>query len=90
VSFLPAEACYFRDGHAFDAQLGKRFFDLFELEWFDDGFQLFHVDVNSGWCGALQPRRNASKSDADGSKANRSTRSHSNNMKPMQASFRGR
>jgi hypothetical protein len=38
-------------------------------------------------CGALPPRRNASQSDAGGSKANRSTRSHSNNMKAMQASF---
>jgi hypothetical protein len=65
----------FRDGHPFDAELDQRLFDLLELERFDDGFQFFHLKVNSASRGLLQ------------SKAKRSTRSLSNNIKAMQASF---
>jgi hypothetical protein len=50
----------------FDTKLGQRFFDLLELERFDDGFQFFHVKVNSASCGISQ------------SKAKCSTRSLSN------------
>src|SRR5205823_12252187 len=85
VPFLPAEAFNFGDGHPFDAKLGQRFFDLFELERFNDGFQLFHVGVNSVSRGALQPAFAAVRRGR--SKAMCSTRSHSNNMKAMQASF---
>src|SRR5262245_20419477 len=74
VAFLPSEAFDFGDGHPLDPELGQRLFDLFELEGFDDGFQFFHVKVNSASRGLLQ------------SNAKRSTRSLSNNMKPMQAS----
>src|ERR1700756_4550568 len=78
MPFLPAETFDLSNGHSFDAELCERFFDLFELEWFYDGLQFFHVAVTLASRGALQPGRNASQSDADGSKANRSTRSHSN------------
>jgi hypothetical protein len=49
-----------------DAELGQRLFELFEIEWLDDGFQFFHLKVNSASRGALQ------------FKGNRSTRSLSN------------
>src|SRR4030095_10018311 len=66
VAFLPTEPFDFRDGHSLDSKLSQRLFDLLELERFDDGFQFFHVRVNSASHGLLQ------------SKANRSTRSLSN------------
>jgi len=43
-----------RDSHSFDPKLGQRLFDLFELERFDDGFQFFHVKVNSASRGISQ------------------------------------
>jgi hypothetical protein len=63
---LPPKTFDLGDGHSFDAELCERFFDLFELERFNDGLQFFHVAVTLASRGALQ------------SKANRSTRSHSN------------
>src|SRR6266516_1651617 len=73
VSFLPAKPFDFGDSRPFDAKLCQSLFDLFELEWFDDGFQFFHVRVNSASRVALQ------------SKANRSTRSLSNVAMRMQS-----
>src|SRR5438874_10389020 len=73
VSFLPAKPLYFGDRHPFDAKLGQCLFDLLELERFDDGFQFFHVKVNSASRGTLQ------------SKATRSTRSLSNAAMRMQS-----
>src|SRR5205823_1676887 len=61
------------DGHSFDAKLCESFFDLFELERFNDGLQFFHVAVTLTSRGAFQ------------SKANRSTRSHSNCPTRMQS-----
>jgi hypothetical protein len=75
VPFLPAKTFDLGDGHPFDAELCERFFDLFKLERFNDGLQFFHVAVTLASRGAFQ------------SKATRSTRSHSNNPKPMQASI---
>src|SRR5881396_2903091 len=77
------EAFDFGDGHPFDAKLGQRFFDLFELERFDDGFQFFHVEVNSVSRGALQPAFAAVRRGR--SKAMCSTRSHSNSAVRMQS-----
>jgi len=73
VPFLPAKTFDLRNGHPFDAELCERFFDLFELERFNDGLQFFHVAVTLASRGALQ------------SKANRSTRSHSNCPTRMQS-----
>src|SRR5438034_4034644 len=73
VSFLPAKTFDFGDSHSFDAKLGQRLFDFFELERFDDGFQFFHVEVNSASRGALQL------------KATRSTRSLSNGAIRLQS-----
>src|SRR6266581_1858943 len=75
LPLLPAKTFDLGDSHPFDAKLGQRFFHLFELERLNDSFQFFHVEVNSAPRGALQFN------------ANGSTRSHSNNMKAMQASF---
>src|SRR6266480_1110596 len=47
VSFLPAKPFDFGDSHPFDAKLCQRLFDLFELEWFDDGFQFF-LPIDAG------------------------------------------
>jgi hypothetical protein len=44
VAFLAAEAFHFSDGHAFDADGGKGFFDLFQFEGLDDGDDEFHED----------------------------------------------
>src|SRR5207342_2917930 len=65
VPFLPAKTFDLSDGHPFDAELCERFLNLFELERLNDGFQFFHVS-NFGTARSFQ------------SKANRSTRSHSN------------
>jgi hypothetical protein len=73
VPFLAAKTFHLRDGHPFNAELCKRFLNLFELERFNDGFQFFHVAATSGSRGAFQ------------SKANRSTRSHSNCLTRMQS-----
>src|SRR5207247_9236276 len=73
MSFLPAKTFDFGDSHSFDAELGQRLFDFFELERFDDGFQFFHVEVNSASRGALQL------------KATRSTRSLSNGAIRLQS-----
>ena len=42
VAFLAAEAFHFSDGHAFDTDGGKGFFDLFQFEGLDDGDDEFH------------------------------------------------
>src|SRR5439155_23456794 len=42
VSLLTPEALHFADGHALDTDAGQRLFDVFELERFDDGLNLFH------------------------------------------------
>src|SRR5205823_6739201 len=73
VPFLTAESFDFGDGHPFDPELSQRLFDLLELEGFDDGFQFFHLRVNSASRGILQ------------SKAKRSTRSLSNAAMRMQS-----
>src|SRR5438093_593817 len=77
VSLLPAKPFDLGDSHPFDAKLGQRFFHLFELERFNDGFQFFHVEVNSAPRGALQFN------------ANGSTRSHSNAATRMQSRIFG-
>jgi hypothetical protein len=73
VPFLPPKTFDLCDRHPFNAELCERFFDLFELERLNDGLQLFHGAVNLASRGALQ------------SKANRSTRSHSNSPARMQS-----
>jgi hypothetical protein len=85
VTFLPAKTFDLRNGHSFNAELCERFFHLFELERFNDGLQFFHVAVTLASRGALQPARNALQTDTGGSKANRSTRSHSNCPTRMQS-----
>src|SRR6266478_2752514 len=42
VALLPAKPLGFGDGNALQSDLLKRFFDLVELEWLDDGFDFFH------------------------------------------------
>ena len=42
VPLLAAEAFDFGDRHAFDADAGQCFFDLFQFERFDDGLNFFH------------------------------------------------
>src|SRR5512140_3003312 len=42
VTFLSPEPLHLGDGHSGDADLAKRVFHLFELEWLDDRFDLFH------------------------------------------------
>src|SRR5205823_11612626 len=66
-----------------DYKLYHRFFDLFELERFDDGLQFFHVEVNSISRGALYPAFAALRRGR--SKAMCSTRSHSNAAMRMQS-----
>ena len=53
MTFLATEAFDFRDGHAFDAYLGEGFFDVFDFEWFDDGFDFFHGERRLGWMGVV-------------------------------------
>src|SRR5487761_2026881 len=42
VALLPPEPLGFGDGNALQSDFLKRFFDLVELEWLDDGFDFFH------------------------------------------------
>jgi hypothetical protein len=42
MALLPAEAFGLGDGDALQPDLLKRFLHLVELEWLDDGFDLFH------------------------------------------------
>src|SRR5229473_2255438 len=42
VAFLPPETLGFGDGDALQSDLLKCLFHLVELEWLDDGFDLFH------------------------------------------------
>jgi hypothetical protein len=45
MALLPAEAFNFRYSHSLDSELRQRLFHFLELEWLDDRFQFFHVDV---------------------------------------------
>src|ERR1700722_11582744 len=42
MALLPAKPFGLGDGNALQSNLLKRFFDLVELEWLDDGFDFFH------------------------------------------------
>ena len=42
VSLLPAETLGFGHGDALQSDFLKRFLNLVELEWLDDGFDLLH------------------------------------------------
>ena len=42
VAFLATESLHFADGHAVDTGFGEGFFDFFEFEGLDDGFDFFH------------------------------------------------
>jgi hypothetical protein len=42
VAFLAPETFHFGDGHALDADFVQGRFDIVQLEWFDDGFDLLH------------------------------------------------
>jgi hypothetical protein len=42
MPFLTPESLDLGDGHALDTDAGEGFFDVFEFEWFDDGFDFLH------------------------------------------------
>jgi hypothetical protein len=42
MALLPTKSLGFGDGNALQSDFLKRFFDLVELEWLDDGFDFFH------------------------------------------------
>jgi hypothetical protein len=44
MPFLTAKAFDFGDGQAGDAAFGQSLTDLFKLEGFDDGSDLFHIE----------------------------------------------
>jgi hypothetical protein len=54
VAFLAAEPLDGTDGKAVDPEIGERFFDLFQLEWLNDGFDSFHKRISLGARG-VQP-----------------------------------
>jgi hypothetical protein len=45
MTFLAAEPFNFTDGHAFDPDFAEGILHFFELEWFYNGFDFFHLDV---------------------------------------------
>src|ERR1035437_1954376 len=47
MAFLAAEAFDYADRHSFDSHLVQGVFDFFQLERFDDGFDLFHFAFGS-------------------------------------------
>jgi hypothetical protein len=43
MALLTPKSFNFANRHALDPETGQGFFDLFELEWFDDGLDFFHA-----------------------------------------------
>src|SRR5690606_8270955 len=48
-AFLAPETFHFSDGHAFDAYVPKGILLFLELEWFDDRFDFFHLNIEFGF-----------------------------------------
>ena len=45
VTLLASEALDLGNGHSLDADTGQGFLNLFEFEWFDDGYNEFHTEL---------------------------------------------